>query len=704
MNTETGMEIALKVPEERLVLPGDRIDHYDRQYSGEIMKQILNEKEEILNHEISGFHRYLLTEPIHICFAGQNLCEMLKTDETKLTIKDRDGYADFIHPQDLEKYRNFITKLSKKEQTLTLEYRLLCADESVLYVRDTCVSRKDEEGTLYASSVLTDISDLKNESCNLSFLDEYNLCGFMKYTCEKQPKITYINDKMVEFLRFPSVSEGESDYVEFCKSNIFLMIPMEERRKFSKYLNRVYSAGTPIAGEMTLLRYDGTRAHVFGWVTKCINEDGDPEFQSVCMDVTERYESRKENETKRYLKALTEVYDKIFEFNLDSHTVKCLFCKENSSYRPYLDIAMKIDDAMDKLFLSGIKEEDYNKVSTFFSNFTQKKLVRLNDEPPQLLFRANSSDGTEKQYTGVIIKLDEAASLFCCRQMSNPFEPTSLANENDQLKEGMRDLVSHFFDGIAAFELSKEGLVKPLYASENVCEFFGYSTEEWMKLTKNYTPIENFVAQSEAAYEDFTRILEKGEAEFTYFDYKTETERRIKAVCSQREPNALSPSYVMLYDMEGEEKKNRSIPSNQTVTIRTFGYFDVFVGDKPIAFRNKKSKELFALLVDRKGGFVTSEEAISFLWEDEPANSVTLSRYRKVALRLKNTLEEYGISDVMETIDGKRRIVMEKVECDLYQFLSGREEYAQLFKGSYLSNYSWGENTRAELSNDLDYI
>lgn len=110
---------------------------------------------------------------------------------------------------------------------------------------------------------------------------------------------------------------------------------------------------------------------------------------------------------------------------------------------------------------------------------------------------------------------------------------------------------------------------------------------------------------------------------------------------------------------------------------------------------------MFALLVDRRGGYVSSEEAIAFLWEDEPINSVTLSRYRKVALRLKNTLEEYGILDVMEAVDGKRRIVTEKVQCDLYDYLSGGEEYAQLFKGSYLNNYSWGENTLAELTGDI---
>ena len=144
------------------------------------------------------------------------------------------------------------------------------------------------------------------------------------------------------------------------------------------------------------------------------------------------------------------------------------------------------------------------------------------------------------------------------------------------------------------------------------------------------------------------------------------------------------------------QKKNEK--EKTEVRIRTFGYFDIFVNGRPIPFRSQKSKELFALLVDRRGGYVSSDEAISFLWEDEPVNPVTLARYRKVALRLKNILEEYGISDVVESVDGKRRIVVEKVNCDLYDYLSGKEEYSQLFKGSYLTNYSWGETTLAELS------
>lgn len=142
-------------------------------------------------------------------------------------------------------------------------------------------------------------------------------------------------------------------------------------------------------------------------------------------------------------------------------------------------------------------------------------------------------------------------------------------------------------------------------------------------------------------------------------------------------------------------------PSSQSVFIRTFGYFDVFVGETPIPFRHQKSKELLALLVDRKGGYLSSQEAIGFLWEDESVNSVTLARYRKVALRLKNTLQAYGIADIIECVDGKRRIIPTKVRCDLYDYLADPETYAHTFKGSYLTNYSWSEYTLAELTGDI---
>lgn len=667
------------------------------------MKDILNNMNDILSLGISGFHQYVLTDPVHIGYASKNLCDMLGITEDELLSETEDKYALMVHPADRETYSEFINNMKQKEQTVKAEYRLIKKSGEVIYVCDTVTVKKDSDGILSGYSVLTDITEIKKKNDNLQFLNETIPCGFLKYTCEKQPKVTYINRQMMEFLRFPEAKEGELDYLELFKANIFLMIPMEERRRFSLYLNRVYSAGTPLAGEMTILRCDGTRAYMFGWVTKCVNEQGVEEFQSVCIDITERHQAKKANETRRYLKALTDVYDKIFEYDLGANTVKCLYSSNSPMFKWLENIPMQMEDATEKWISGTVVDEDRDRLRSFFKDFCQKKLYKPDARPPRITYRAQSSSGDIKTYGGIFLKMDNSVSLYCCRSVQDDKEADYLRNENVSLKENMHELVMRFTDGVAAFEV-KDGYVTPLYASDNVCEFFGFTKEEWLPLMKKSTPIKDFVARSDAAYEEIVELLKNGEAEFTYFDLKSETERRIKAICSHKSPSSSSPRYIMLYNVEDTgTEKGLSLPENRTVSIRTFGYFDVFVGDKAVAFRNKKSKELFALLVDRRGGFVSSEEAISFLWEDELVNSVTLARYRKVALRLKNILEEYGISDVMETVDGKRRIVTEKVRCDLYDYLSGKEEYAQLFKGNYLTNYSWGENTLAELTGNILY-
>lgn len=138
-----------------------------------------------------------------------------------------------------------------------------------------------------------------------------------------------------------------------------------------------------------------------------------------------------------------------------------------------------------------------------------------------------------------------------------------------------------------------------------------------------------------------------------------------------------------------------------SVQINTFGYFAVFVNGIPILFTNKKAKELLALLVDRKGNFITSKEAASILWDDEPLTDVVLARYRKAALQLKRTLENYGVGDLIETVNGQRRILKDKVSCDLYEFLDTDDGDKQ-FAGFYMTDYSWGEVTLGELQGKLE--
>lgn len=654
---------------------------------------------EILDKHINGFRQYIFEESVIPTFISQNFCVMLGYSKDELVGENAISYKSLIYPADKEIYDGYLKQLAADKQSGTAEYRLVKKDGTIIFVKDTMTVETLDNGSVVGYSVLTDITAIKAETENLLFLNETVPCGMIKYTCDKNPKITYINKQMMDMMRFPEIKDGEIDYAELYKENIYLVIPIEERRKFAHFLHQVYIKGAPIAGEMTVLRCDGTKARLYGWVTKVTCKDGQEEFQSVCMDVTERYHERKANATERYLKAISDVYEKIFEYDFTSGTVKYV-SGGSDTFNRIRNLPMHMEEATNQWIESRVYKEDRVMMHEFFSGVFMRRMAESGHRPPQIKYRVKK-DGEVLYYSGIFLKISSGVGLFCCRKEKDEHETDLLRTENISLKnrnESMQEMMMRYNDGVASFEVTEDS-VTPLYASDNVCEFFGFTKEEWLDLMKKSTSIREFVSRSVVGYDKFSELLRNGEAEFTYYDINTDTEQRIKAICSQKTADGDAPRYVMLYKMGADKQQDDTADEQHKVYIRTFGYFEIFIDDKPIAFRNKKAKELLALLVDRRGGYVTSEQAIGYLWENEPANAVTLARYRKEALRLKNTLEEYGIGHIMESVDGKRRIIPESISCDLYDYLSGREEHANLFKGSYLTDYTWGEMTLGELMN-----
>jgi two-component SAPR family response regulator len=134
------------------------------------------------------------------------------------------------------------------------------------------------------------------------------------------------------------------------------------------------------------------------------------------------------------------------------------------------------------------------------------------------------------------------------------------------------------------------------------------------------------------------------------------------------------------------------------VFIRTFGRFEVFVNGYPIEFSSMKAKELLALLVDRKGGIVTTEEMRTYLWEDRPDDARSRNHCRKVLQRLHECLKGYGIDDILVHHSRGRSLAVDRVVCDYYQYLKGQASYRTEFRGEYMTNYSWAEATLSELT------
>ncbi len=127
--------------------------------------------------------------------------------------------------------------------------------------------------------------------------------------------------------------------------------------------------------------------------------------------------------------------------------------------------------------------------------------------------------------------------------------------------------------------------------------------------------------------------------------------------------------------------------------IRTFGKFTATVGKKELIFERSKSKELLALLVDKRGTGLTNGDIEAYLWEDSLGDKRKSGYVQKVISSLIKTLREAGVEDVIEKHYNYLALRTELIECDLYAFLQGDVSAVNSYYGVYMEEYSWGETT-----------
>lgn len=135
----------------------------------------------------------------------------------------------------------------------------------------------------------------------------------------------------------------------------------------------------------------------------------------------------------------------------------------------------------------------------------------------------------------------------------------------------------------------------------------------------------------------------------------------------------------------------------KNVRIKTFGYFDVFVQNKPVYFSSSKAKELLALLVDRRGGSVSTENAVSVLWPDRDYDDTVQSLFRKVLKSLRVSLADAGISDILIDVRNQRSVDTDKFTCDLYDLLKKDKVAFEGYSGEYMQGYQWAQTTKNHL-------
>ena len=146
----------------------------------------------------------------------------------------------------------------------------------------------------------------------------------------------------------------------------------------------------------------------------------------------------------------------------------------------------------------------------------------------------------------------------------------------------------------------------------------------------------------------------------------------------------------------------RENPPEGKITIRCFGTFEAFYNDVPLDFSFSKSKELLACLVDHKGSLCTNDTLIGCLWPNEPADQRTKARLRKYVKDLKDVFAKVGLPDA---IKHQERIGIgldsSMLDCDYFRYLDGDPVAVHQFRGQYMSQYDFAEETRSALQQKL---
>ncbi len=137
--------------------------------------------------------------------------------------------------------------------------------------------------------------------------------------------------------------------------------------------------------------------------------------------------------------------------------------------------------------------------------------------------------------------------------------------------------------------------------------------------------------------------------------------------------------------IEPAEKKENML------VARCFGHFDVFVNGESLDFERRKTKELLAYLIDRRGSVVTSGEICSVLWEDAE-NDKNTGHYLQVLKKdLVNTLKKVTMEKVFKTGWNKYSVDTSLIQCDYYDYLDDKADGVRAYNGEYMVQYSWGE-------------
>lgn len=418
------------------------------------------------------------------------------------------------------------------------------------------------------------------------------------------------------------------------------------------------------------------------------------------------------------IQSLKNSYNFIIKIDLEKDTAECVHKNVERPVGISYDVVLSLESASDYFLNRYVPQEDYEIVKRFFGQILAlRDMENIEDieDSIEAVYTFCFDDADVRKYAAAVLILNSKTVFLCGRDITDAKSTQKLISRSrvyGKLQAHISSVLSFYRVWSVTFEISDRRIFL-MYVCPEVCRWMSLSNKEFWQIAENGISIDEFLVRIGLTEYDFNRIMRNYDDSFTV---KTPdgvlTECRARLLTSNSDGRTVFTIFFsaedfnsiferMMRDNNTSESDDSEfvesgafIPGKDSkIWVRTFGSFDVFIEGVPLRFSSAKSKELLALLVDRRGGSLSAEEAISYLWEDRPVDKQVMSNYRKVAMRLQKTLEQYGIGDLVINNRGVRSLNMAIVDCDYYRFLVNDRESIALFHGQYMQNYTWGETT-----------
>jgi hypothetical protein len=648
-----------------------------------------SDRDQSFENRFAGFHRICLEKPYLLDHVSESFCQLVGYSAEELQLRFGGNYSLMVQEQ--EPFLRFLDALSEKEQSLSLRYHLQKSDGTYLPVCDTSSVCRLEDGKLYAYSVVSDVSDWPDNTPVGQLFSGLLPYGYLQCTCEKYPRITYINEKLSEYLE---LSDRPNRWEQNARDNVYFLLPFEEREQFRMYLEQAMESGKPVNIQHHLFRSDGSRANLTGWVSMVPAGSGTKEFALIYRPVEQENKEVEPIRETSYFPVLRRSYNAIFELDLENSMVECIHGLEDSPIGSLSGIQMTLESAMQVCLNNYIFKEDRAMMEAYFHQISDPEDNWNGRTVLQAEFRLKGPSG-QHRFISVAVHLDTNQVLLCCRDITHLTYSGAQALENKTLHTiyDWMDYLSTYGEGtvgLLMLEENQEGC-SLIYGSSSVLQYLGLDTEDSPHRSTQPTLAECLEA-ADLTQEEFDEMV-AGKHLFLWSRIAPDAfQFQLTCKTYTRGDRTLYIIWCSKNDIEPEPDDTA-----KRVFARTFGHFDLFLDNTPITFSNGKEKELMALLIDRNGGTITPSEAISYLWPEEAADERTSAKYRKLAMGLKKTLQKYGIADILVNHNGIRSIDTSAVRCDYYELLAGNEKYRRAFHNAYMTDYSWSEDTLATL-------